>query len=173
MNSDRLIITPETKISILLDTYPQLEDVFIDIAPFYKKLKNPVLRKTIAKVTSIKQAAVVADISLELLINRLRKEVGQDKVENIIDDDYSIDSPDWFNPERIVESLDARETIAGGGHPLDQVILSVRQLNENEIYELKTPFLPAPLIDKVKDIGFKSWSYQAKDNLFKSYFIKE
>lgn len=172
MNSDILVITPDTKISDLLEKYPKLEDVFIETAPFYQKLKNPVLRKTIAKVTSIRQAAAVADVSLEAIINRLRKEVGQNKMQNITKDDYLNDAPEWFSKDRIVESLDARETIAGGGHPLDQVILSVRKLNGNEIFELITPFLPAPLLDKVKDLGFINWSYQEKDNLFKSYFTK-
>ena len=51
--SEKLIITPKTKVAELLDAYPQLEDILIEIAPQFKKLQNPVLQKTIARVTSL------------------------------------------------------------------------------------------------------------------------
>jgi len=44
-----LIITPQIKVAELLETYPQLEEVLIDLSPTFKKLKNPVLRRTIAR----------------------------------------------------------------------------------------------------------------------------
>ena len=74
---EKVIITPETKIYDLLENYPALENKLIEIAPVFSKLKNPVLRRTIAKVTSIKQAALVGNVSLNHLVNELRKEVGQ------------------------------------------------------------------------------------------------
>jgi hypothetical protein len=48
---ENLIISPKTKIYELLEAYPQLEETLIALAPPFKKLKNPVLRKTIAKIT--------------------------------------------------------------------------------------------------------------------------
>ncbi len=57
ITQNKLIITPQTKVKELLDAYPELEPVLIDMAPAFKKLRNPVLRRTIARVTSIKQAA--------------------------------------------------------------------------------------------------------------------
>ena len=47
-----LIISPKTKVLQLIETYPQLEDVLIEYAPAFKKLKNPVLRKTVAKIAN-------------------------------------------------------------------------------------------------------------------------
>ena len=46
-------IEPVTKIAALLDHYPELEDVLIGMAPPFKKLKNPILRKSVAKVASL------------------------------------------------------------------------------------------------------------------------
>ncbi len=79
-NKNELIITPKTKVSQLIETYPQLEDVLIEYAPAFKKLKNPDLRKTIARITTLQQAAAIGNVKVEDMINRLRKEVGQDKV---------------------------------------------------------------------------------------------
>jgi hypothetical protein len=79
-NINKLIITPKTKILQLIETYPQLEEVLIEYAPAFKKLKNPVLRKTIARITTLQQAAAIGNVKVEDMINRLRKEVGQDKI---------------------------------------------------------------------------------------------
>jgi hypothetical protein len=52
-------ILPSTKVAALLERYPELEDVLIGLAPPFKKLKNPLLRKGVAKVASLKHAAAV------------------------------------------------------------------------------------------------------------------
>ncbi len=172
MDNNTLIITPETKIYDLLQHYPQLEDSLIEITPVFKKLKNPVLRKTIAKVTNLKQASAVGNVSLDKVINLLRNKVGQDKMEVKTDGNNLSDTPEWFDETKIKERLDARSIINSGGHPLDKVIKDVRQITEGMIYELITPFLPVPLIDKVEALGFVSWTVQADSDLFKTYFIK-
>ncbi|MCU0409486.1 MAG: DUF1858 domain-containing protein, partial [Bacteroidales bacterium] len=63
MSDPKLTISPRTKVGELLEAYPKLEAKLIETAPVFSKLKNPVLRKTITKVTSLKKAALVANIS--------------------------------------------------------------------------------------------------------------
>ena len=46
-------ITPQTMVGDMLENYPELEDKLIEIAPVFKKLKNPILRKTVAKVATV------------------------------------------------------------------------------------------------------------------------
>jgi len=70
------MITPKTKISDLLEEYPALEEVLFDISPAFKQLKNPILRRTVARVTTLQQAAIVGGLKVEDLVNRLRKEAG-------------------------------------------------------------------------------------------------
>lgn len=59
---EKLIITPKTKVFELLLAYPELEALLIEMAPVFKKLQNPVLRRTIARVTTLQQAAQVGEI---------------------------------------------------------------------------------------------------------------
>ena len=82
------------------------------------------------------------------------------------------DAPKWFAVDKIKHTFDAREIIAGGGHPLSNVISGANQVEFGQIYELITPFLPAPLIDKVKAMGFQSWSKQ-EGSVFSTYFHKD
>lgn len=173
MNEVNLQITPKTKVGELLDQYPQLEDLLIRMVPTFQKLKNPVLRRTIARVTSLQQAALVGGIAIDELINKLRNEVGQENMDHSHPTQIeNTDKPVWFEVAKIAVSFDAREIIAGGGHPLSEVIAGANKLQKGQIYELITPFLPAPLIDKVNAMGFSSWSKQT-GTVFHTYFIKD
>ncbi len=166
-------ITPETKVGTLLDSYPQLEDLLIEKAPPFAKLRNPILRKTVAKVTSLRQAAKVGGINIGELVNALRKEVGQTEDVNISDNpDSAIEQkPDWMN-NKIADTLDARPMIESGEQPVGTVMQKLRKLGSDQIFELITPFEPAPLIDKAKEQGFSTWLEKIKEDMVKTYFCK-
>ena len=166
-----LIITPKTKVLELIETYPELEDVLIEYAPAFKNLKNPVLRRTVAKIATLQQAAAIGGVKTEELINRLRKEIGQDLASENMDIQYNYRKPDWFAEEKIVKRFNASEMLAAGEHPVNQVIADLNQLEEGKIYELKAPFLTAPLIDKATSLGLKHWVDQRSDEEFYIYFV--
>jgi len=173
MEKNQLIIVPKTKLSQLLETYPQLEDVLIKYAPAFKKLKNPVLRKTIAKVVTVQQAASVGNVKVEELINVLRKEVGQDTIQTAVDSGYSTNKPDWFDLKKVANSLDVREMLNAGEHPVNQVISDLNQLKDGELYELIVPFIPAPLIDKATSINMIHWIEEKGPELYHVYFKRK
>jgi len=172
-NKDILIITPKTKVSQLLESYPELEVVLIEYAPAFKKLINPELRKTVSGITTLQQAASIGNVKVEELINRLRKEVGQDFLSLETDDGYETGKPAWFSESKITQELDAREMLAAGEHPVNQVISDLQQLSKGDIYKLVAPFLPAPLIDKASSLGYVHWVNKSDDQLFEVYFIRE
>jgi len=161
---NKLQITPEIKVSELLDNFPELENKLIEIAPPFKKLKNPVLRKTIARVTTLRQASKVGGIALADLINQLRIEAGQNEIE--VDENKSAQEakPDWIKEENIKITYDAVIDLENGGHPVAKVSKEILILNENDIYLLITPFLPGPLIDIVKEKGFEVFSEHKSAN---------
>jgi len=169
-----LIITPRTKVYELLQAYPELEDVLIELAPVFKKLKNPVLRRTIARVTTLQHASQVGDVPVHVLVNTLREKVGQDSLEGLkASTGGQNEKPSWLLEDRIVKRLDARPIIEEGGHPLGEVLTGVGDLKSGEIYELITPFLPAPLIERVVAQGFDNWSEKKSEDHFINYFFKK
>lgn len=172
METPKLIISPRTKVLQLIETYPQLEDVLINYVPAFKKLKNPVLRNTVAKIATLQQAATIGNVKVEDLINLLRKEVGQDLVSITSDSGYVTEKPDWFNEAKIKQELDIREMLAAGEHPVNQVIADLNKLPANQIYKLVAPFLPAPLIDKATSLKTDHWIKKESDELFFVYFCK-
>jgi len=179
-NKNELIITPRTKVSQLIETYPQLEDVLIEYAPAFKKLKNPVLRKTIARITTLQQAAAIGNVKVEDMINRLRKEVGQDNRKEVGQDKvtdstvsgYNYSKPEWFSEDNIVTEFSAVEMLARGEHPVNQVMADLNNMDQGKIYKLITPFLPAPLIDKATSLNCRHWIDKTSESEFDIYFIK-
>jgi uncharacterized protein (DUF2249 family) len=171
---EQLIITPKTKVYELLQAYPELEDVLIEIAPVFKKLKNPVLRRTIARVTTLQQAAQVGEIPVHAMVNTLRQKVGQDTLEGLeANAPGHAEKPSWLKEDNIVKRLDARPIIEQGGHPLGEVLTGVGDLKPGGIYELVTPFMPAPLIERVVAQGFDHWSDKKAEDHFINYFFKK
>ena len=171
MEKNKLTITPKTKVKELLDAYPDLEDTLIALASEFKRLKNPILRKTIARVATLQQAAQTAEISVDKVVNTLRKKAGQEEFDFEEQGvSRSEEAPKWFDESKIVKEFDARPTLEKGGHPVDIVLREARDLKLGEIFKLTTPFLPAPLIDKVVDQGFRAWVKNPEPDVFDVYF---
>lgn len=171
---EKLIITPKTKIFDLLEAYPQLEKLLIELAPPFKKLKNPVLRKTITKITSLSQAATIGGLKVEDLINKLRTEVGQSTGETIETDSgkYHLKKPDWFNEMNIVESIDIRDMLNSGEQPVHEVLSAINKLEDNTMLKVIAPFIPAPLIDKSISLNYQHWLVKKGDGEYWVFFKK-
>ena len=170
-----LSIEPSTKIAALLDEYPQLEDVLIQIAPPFRKLKNPILRKTIARVASLEQVAQVGRIPLPVLLNHLRAAIGEAPWKPAEGQgntaDYLTPQPEWFSSARIVARIDEDEHDPNK-MPLVTVLERVAKLGPGEIIELTTSFLPAPGIDLLKRKNLLIWTVEIDAKQIKTYICK-
>jgi hypothetical protein len=167
-----LIITPKTKVAELLAAYPQLEQVLVDTVPAFEKLKNPLLYRTVARITTLQQAATIGGVRVEDLINRLRKDVGQDQFSGA-EAVYTTEQPAWFDESRVVAGLDAGSMLAAGEQPVNQVIADLQKLARGDIYELVAPFMPAPVVDKASSLGIAHWVRRQDDQEFVIYFCRE
>lgn len=171
---EKLIITPKTKIYDLLEAYPELEDLLISMAPEFVKLKNPLLRKTIAKVANISQAAAIGGLNVEQMVNQFREKVGLESIEQIDDSGtkYNTSQPGWFETGTVVKVIDIREMLNRGEQPVHEVLSSVKALGENEILETIAPFIPAPLLDKSLSLGYRHWLDRKQEGEYRVYFAK-
>ncbi len=170
---EKLRITPKTKVLQLIESFPQLETLLVEMVPVFIKLKNPILRKTVAKITTLQQAASIGGINAEVLINRLRNEVGQDGLSEISDSGYVVDQPDWMNVSKIVKGFDIRDMLHQGEQPVNMLIAELRNLQADEIYQVSAPFVPAPLIDKAISLQINHWINKIDSELVEVYFMKE
>ncbi len=82
------------------------------------------------------------------------------------------EKPGWFNPDMISESLDAREMLKAGDHPLAEAIKRTSEMAPGQIFELITPFTPMPLIEKIMDKGFAAYVETISNSEIHTYFCK-
>lgn len=159
------------KVSDLLDAYPHLEDTLLELSPAFSKLRNPILRRTVAKVTTLQQAAKVAGVSPIILLETLRQAAGlpiDNSNESIDIDNEQKDKPEWFETSNITIRFDARPIIESGENPMQEIIRLSKELQNNQIMELTAPFKPVPIMDLLKSKGFEVWY-----NNGKAYFMKQ
>jgi len=173
MEKNKIIINPKTKVLQIIETYPQLEDILIEYIPAFKKLKNPVLRKTIAKVATLQQASSIGNVKVEELVNHLRKQVGQELLSEEFGNEYNTKKPSWYNSEQVADEFDVRELLDEGEHPVNHVVSELKKLEIGMIFKIIAPFLPAPLIDKALSLDFEHWIEEDKENLIHIYFCKK
>lgn len=130
-------LNDRTSLYQLLKQYPFLLDFLADLSPAYKNLKNPILRRTVARVASLKQVAAEGGLTVEELISRIKKEIA------------------------VRDSREEQETASGttkaelngsrqpGQEKLDRLKEIIRDLHRGrQVDELKRQFA-----DLIKDVG--------------------
>ncbi|MCL4839365.1 MAG: DUF1858 domain-containing protein, partial [Thermoanaerobaculia bacterium] len=167
------VITPQTKVLALLEAYPQLEEVLIARVPAFQKLKNPILRRTVARVATLQQAAAVGGVPVAELVNLLRREVGQDLLAGAAGTAYATERPAWFDPALLAPPVDAGAMLAAGEQPVHRVLTDLKELPPGRIYTLAAPFLPAPLLDKATSLGFAHYVVEEPGGRFTVHFHRE
>lgn len=173
MSDQPLEIHPSTKVAALLDAYPELEEVLIKMAPPFKKLKNPVLRKSVAKVATLQQAAIVGRIDPASMIDQLRRAVDLDPIEageSPSEQDYLGTAPEWFDTGCVFTSIDDR-TADPDEMAITRITKLLKDLPHRQAIELITTFLPAPGIDVARTRGLRTWTV-LEGELFKTYFAQ-
>jgi hypothetical protein len=165
-------ITPDTRVAELLDEWPELEPVLMAQSPAFQKLRNPVLRRTIARVATLQQAAALAGISARDLVIALRRAAGQavdDVAATVARSErppssacggtaplQPVSSP-RLEPDggAAVDTIDADALLEAGEVPIKPVMDAARRLNGGECLRVIVSFPPVPLIDRLESHGFR------------------
>lgn len=164
-------ITPDSKLGQILERWPHLEEMLVAMSPHFKALRNPVLRKTVAKVATLRQVSTVSGVPLGTLIERLRAGAGLAPAEVALGgEDVPAERPPWAMSSAAVRTHDARAAIEAGEHPMPQVMADLATLTEGQVYELVTPFVPAPLVDLARNKGFESFSVAEGEGTVRTFF---
>ncbi len=166
-------ITPETKVDDLLNEYPQFEEFLIGLNPKYKKLKNPILRRTVAKIATLTQVAKIGGYDVFDLVNLLRKEVGRPPLEKSPSEmeEAAEEAPAWVG-ETPKETIDANRLLDEEKNPLTEVSKALKSIESGQIVAIRSDFLPSPLIDMFKEKGYKVYAAEAEEGIYLTYIKK-
>jgi len=163
----------DTTIATLLNDYDGMKDILISINPKFKKLNNPILRRTLAKLATVKQAAIIGNMDPMDLLNKLRVAVGQPEITNAKSQEETEQEelPAWAKKKAAI-TINANEILDADKNPLAVANKSLKSLKSGEILEIIADFKPEPLIEEFKKQGYKVASYQESEDKFVSKILK-
>ncbi len=168
---DASLITPDAKLGTLLERWPGVEAALLEISPHFRALSNPVLRRTVARVATLRQVSKVSGVPLGTLIERLRAAAGLPPLAVTEEADAAGgERPAWAADAAVTRTHDARPAIEAGEHPMAQVMADLAALPDAAVYLLLTPFVPAPLVDLARGKGYLSHSVVEGEGLVRTYF---
>jgi uncharacterized protein (DUF2249 family) len=159
------------KISKVLETYPQLLDVLVDLTPAFRKLRNPMLRRVQTRLVTVQQAAGIAGIDPAELVRTLNAHVGLGP-QGTVDayDDAAAPGvaarPAWFGKVPVSQTLDVRPMIEQGQEPFRLITIAARAVPPGDVLRLVVGFEPLPLYDALERQGFEHWGEQAADGVW-------
>lgn len=180
-------ITPDTKVGALLEAYPELEEKLIEIAPIFGKLKNPVLRKTVAKLATIEKAAGIAGIDTRELVLELRKAAGlpaadlagggkapaeagrKGSPDRAADRPEPGKAPYWATQCEIIATIDVESMLEKGEHPLARVRRLLGEAEKGNAVRLESGFQPLPLMEEMERAGFAVYSESKSEGRWTTY----
>lgn len=169
-------INAQTKISALLKHHPDALETIVSLAPDFKKLRNPILRKLMAGRTSIAMASKIGGCKPEDFFKVLEPlgftadanaEVKESKPENKPIPEYLKS----LKPEQIV-NFDVRAMLAEGNDPLRDIQKKVKELIPGQALLIVNNFEPVPLIKLLEKQGFQSHVNFINDETIETYFYK-
>lgn len=174
---EQMIINERTKIAQLLKHHPDALETIVSIAPDFKKLRNPILRKLMAGRTTIAMASKIGGCKPEDFFKALaplgfeadsKKTVSEATPENK-------PLPDYLKtlPSQQLVNFDVRAMLASGEDPLKSIQQKVNALKEGQALLIINNFEPVPLIKLLERQGFQAYVRFVDAETIETYFYKE
>ncbi|MBD3226004.1 MAG: DUF1858 domain-containing protein [Caldithrix sp.] len=150
-------IQPNTKLFDVLEAYPHLEEKIMSLAPPFKNLKNPVLRKTVGKLATLEKAARIGEIDVTEFVNTLRREIGEPEMSNVQEEPsitWQKGEPEWIKGQPF-DIIDGIVMLSQGEHPLGKINQLMQSADAGQFVLLKTNFQPIPLIEEMQKQNYE------------------
>ncbi|MCO6460478.1 MAG: DUF2249 domain-containing protein [Saprospiraceae bacterium] len=171
-----MLINEKTKIAALLKHHPDALETIVAIAPDFKKLRNPILRKLMAGRTSIAMASKVGGCKPEDFFNALAPLGFEVDHSEIVEDEPVGNEPypeylKALSTDQMVE-FDVRGILASGQDPLKAIQQKVKELKPGHALVIINNFEPVPLIKLLEKQGFLSYVKHVDPERIETYFFK-
>ncbi len=165
-----MIVNAETKISKILKEKPEAIDVITGINPNFKKLQNPILRRSLATRVSVKDAARIGKVEVNAFLKTLENigfAVDYSQKDSSADT-LQVIPPDFSNKE--IVTFDVRPIIAEGKDPFGYINQTAKKIKPNQILLIINDFEPLPLITYLVERNFIHWMKQDEQGNYLTYF---
>lgn len=183
-----MLIQRSDRVAEVLRQDERLIETFVAASPVFERLRNPLMRKTMARLTTVEQAAHVAGLDPDLLTERLNRALSGEP-EPMASLDAAGKSPTTSTerepmssiqssappalaaipPERIVD-LDVREDLRNGREPFSRIMAARREVPPGGMLRLRATFEPVPLYAVMAKQGFDHWTEELDEEDWRVWF---
>lgn len=177
-----MVIRANDRVAAVLKGDERLVEVFATAAPALERLRNPGMRRTMARLVTVAQAARMAGLEPEALVARLNAaseshEGDATAPETELVKETLMSTVDNTMPaalrglamERLVD-LDVREDLRRGEEPFSKIMAAKQSLQPGAVLRLRATFEPVPLYHVMGKQGYDHWTEQLADDDWRVWF---
>lgn len=183
-----MVIQRSDRIAEVLERDARLTEVFVAASPAFRRLRSPLMRKTMGRLATVEHAARMAGVDPDLLTERLNRalsgdpepaapslEAGESQVTSNTSRAMSSipsDAPPALAsipPERVVD-VDVREDLRNGKEPFSRIMAARREIPPGGVLCLRAIFEPVPLYAVMAKQGFDHWTEELAADDWRVWF---
>ncbi|MFQ5534223.1 MAG: DUF1858 domain-containing protein, partial [Sphingomonadales bacterium] len=141
--------TSQTIVAEAIKADPGVIDRLIEISPTFRKLQNPLLRKVMARLVTLGDAARIASVPLETILAAVSGAPSPPSADKVSGSRSGATEtrPPWMDHVDVARApvLDVRMLLARGGEPLGDIMRAAAPVPVGGALVIEAPFDPAPL----------------------------
>lgn len=172
------------RVARVLERDGRLVDVFAAASPHFERLRSPAMRKVMARLVTVEQAARIAGVEVGALLERLNRAAGEttdggaeeapaDPTTNrneMSTTEGRIPAALAAIPAERVVDLDVREDLRNGQEPFARIMAAKQALTDGQVLRLRAIFEPVPLYHVMRKQGYDHWTERLADDDWRVWF---
>lgn len=177
-----MVIGPDDRLGDVLARDQRALDVLVGASPELHGLRNPVTRKVMGRLATIRQIANMAGMEPDILIRRLNQALRDDTPRGgrpvaaapVVHPDRGKESMSIDTsaapaalariPEELIHELDVRPDLREGREPFSRIMAARHEIPEGGALRLRAIFEPVPLYIVMAKQGFDHWTERLADD---------
>lgn len=173
-----MVIRADDRVAKVLAQDERLLEVFVAASPAFEKLRSAAMRKTMAKLVTVEQAARIAGVDAADLVDRLNRALvgaapvhdDEPRSEPIVPDLPPIPEALRALPADRIIDLDVRDDLRQGKEPFHKILDAARSLPPDRVLRLRAIFEPAPLYAVLAKHGLGHATERLADDDWRVWF---
>lgn len=165
---------PDTVVADAIKRDPAVIDRLVAFDPKFRKLRNPVLRRVMARLVRFRDAARVAGVPLDALMAAVN---GGDMPAPAPEGGTAEEEPrpDWLASvdEGLARRLDVRPMLAANEEPLGAILHQAAKVSAGGVFLLEAPFDPMPVRRVLGRKGFVSHARPLGPDHWRVVFLRD
>lgn len=171
-------IHADDRVAAVLARDERLLDVLVSASPAFERLRSGALRRTMAKLVTVAQAARIAGVDADALVERLNRALdgGTPGAPSLpraaATPEPAIPAAFLATPAERIVDLDVREELRAGREPFRAILEAARSVPSGGVLRLRAIFEPAPLYAVLGRQGFAHATEALGAEDFRVWFLR-